>query len=134
MIFRIFSATDRKAGTYFRIDSNKILNGLRGKSHSGLNSVVQSFTPNGSENPCVAGSIPVLANLIGLKESRAGFRLETKRSAMQGASRRTCSGFQFWPILWAERKPSRLSPGNETKRHAGRESADLFRIPVLAIL
>ncbi|MEI8300341.1 MAG: hypothetical protein WCG10_01845 [Chlamydiota bacterium] len=40
---------------------NKILNGLRGKESSGLISVVQSFMPNGSENPCVAGSIPVLA-------------------------------------------------------------------------
>ena len=61
MIFRIFYATDRKAGAYFRIDSNKILKALRGKSSSGLISFVQSVTPNGSENPCVAGSIPVLA-------------------------------------------------------------------------
>jgi hypothetical protein len=38
---------------------------LRGKSSSGLISVVQSFTPNGSENPCVASSIPVLATSVG---------------------------------------------------------------------
>ena len=61
MNFRIFYATDQKTNEYFRTHPNKILNRLRGKSSSGLISVVQSFTPNGSENPCVAGSIPVLA-------------------------------------------------------------------------
>lgn len=47
MIFRNFYATDQKAGEYFRADSNKVLNGLE----EGLIIVVQSFTPNGSENP-----------------------------------------------------------------------------------
>jgi hypothetical protein len=61
IIFRIFYATGQKTIESFRADSNKILNGLRGKSNSGLIVVVQRFTPNGSENPCVAGSIPVLA-------------------------------------------------------------------------
>jgi hypothetical protein len=61
MIFRIFSATDQKASEYFRTDSNKILNSLRGKESSGLIVIVQSFITNGSENSCVAGSIPALA-------------------------------------------------------------------------
>ena len=63
IIFRIFYATDQKTGEYFRAHLNKILNGLRGKSYSGLIVVVQSFMPNGTENPCVARSIPVLATI-----------------------------------------------------------------------
>lgn len=64
IIFRIFYATGQKTTESFRADPNKILNRLRGKLYSGLIVVVQSFTPNGSENPCVAGSIPVLANFL----------------------------------------------------------------------
>lgn len=45
--FRIFYATDVKTSEYFRAESNKFLNVLRGKSSSDLISVVQSFTRNG---------------------------------------------------------------------------------------
>jgi hypothetical protein len=64
LFFRVFYAIDRKASEYFRISSNKSLNRLREKSYSGLIVVVQSFTTNGSENPCIASSIPVLANFF----------------------------------------------------------------------
>jgi hypothetical protein len=61
MIFRIFYGIDQKIDEYFKIDSNKILNGLRVKSYSGLIVVVYSFMIKWTENPCVAGSIPALS-------------------------------------------------------------------------
>ncbi len=74
LILRIFYATDQKTSEYFRADANKILNRLRGKSYSDILLSVQSFTQNGSENPCVAGSIPVLAISLLLRINSKGLK------------------------------------------------------------
>lgn len=64
IIFRIFYATGQKRREYFGADWSKCLNELRGKIYSGILAFVQSFTMNGTENPCVAGSIPVPATFF----------------------------------------------------------------------
>jgi hypothetical protein len=47
MNFRIFYATDWKTSESFRVNQNKVLKALRGKSSFDLIVVVQSFTMNG---------------------------------------------------------------------------------------
>ncbi len=62
--FRKISANDLNLKEFFRINQDKINSSFPGKNDSGIFLCIQSSIVDGSENPCVAGSIPVLATLF----------------------------------------------------------------------
>jgi hypothetical protein len=59
--FRKISANALSLKESFRVNQDKINSFFPRKNDSGIFLCIQSAIVDGSENPCVAGSIPVLA-------------------------------------------------------------------------